>query len=405
MSKVINCAKEGYKHLFQLILKLIPEAQNIAKKLFVNENWCRTILNAAARHDDVEAFKYFRTFLEQNSSFKMLELTFWKGYINALEFEHTPLHEAVKRGNYRLAEYLINEYKQVGKTFPGLIQTCVHMSCTNPIYLVNTKAKILNLLLATKIANIGTLRQNTPSGTHIKLFLTICQLTNVVLGENDLDWFYRRVQFNFTTEDEMEDLVDWILSKNITKFLTQPFHLDQSLLTYALEQHILKPDTLTKIYSTCKFNFCIILQPAMSGRRGIRFAKLIVEQSGNINLADLKKRTLLHWAAYYRAVDVLKYLLANGAKVNLKDCEDETPLHCVFGNQVDIKSFHLIHDCVAILIEHGAVVKAKSWTKGSCLTLAVEMKEKLKIEERTIDLLETEAKKQKGSASFLKIFK
>ena len=66
------------------------------------------------------------------------------------------------------------------------------------------------------------------------------------------------------------------------------------------------------------------------------------------------KTMLQHAAAWNPDVEVLKYLLAQGAKINTKvGCGGETPLHCAAQNNSNL-------DVVRFLIEQGADINAKN---------------------------------------------
>ena len=44
-------------------------------------------------------------------------------------------------------------------------------------------------------------------------------------------------------------------------------------------------------------------------------------------LDDGNEETMLHWATHNPDIEVVKYLIAQGASVNAKDCDGATPLH------------------------------------------------------------------------------
>lgn len=59
--------------------------------------------------------------------------------------------------------------------------------------------------------------------------------------------------------------------------------------------------------------------------------KNLISQGAKVNLQDDRNRTPLHWAAYFNKNDsyhkVIEALVENGAKINLKDKLNQTPLH------------------------------------------------------------------------------
>ncbi|KAM7351663.1 myotrophin homolog isoform 2-T2 [Cochliomyia hominivorax] len=78
---------------------------------------------------------------------------------------------------------------------------------------------------------------------------------------------------------------------------------------------------------------------------------LIREKQVDIN-SELNGRYLLHYAADYGQYDVLDYLISMGAKVNVKDKHDITPLLAA------IWEGH--SKCVQLLIEKGADKEGKT---------------------------------------------
>lgn len=61
-----------------------------------------------------------------------------------------------------------------------------------------------------------------------------------------------------------------------------------------------------------------------------------LEEGGNPNATDLKRRSLLHYSASYCRVEISKVLLEYGAYANAIDCRGWTPLHlAVKSNDID----------------------------------------------------------------------
>lgn len=81
----------------------------------------------------------------------------------------------------------------------------------------------------------------------------------------------------------------------------------------------------------------------------------------NINVGDeYKDQTALHWAASWGKYNIAKALIEKGAKVNIKDYIDETPLHKVSGMGAITQEDKQAHYKTAqLLIEHGAKINAR----------------------------------------------
>ena len=70
-------------------------------------------------------------------------------------------------------------------------------------------------------------------------------------------------------------------------------------------------------------------------------AKLLIQNSANVNARDYEGKTILHWASWtYRNEEIIKLLVLNGADVNAKDSRGDTPaMGCViFGRNENIKA-------------------------------------------------------------------
>jgi len=78
----------------------------------------------------------------------------------------------------------------------------------------------------------------------------------------------------------------------------------------------------------------------------------LVAQGANVNVKNLPGETPLHVAAGRNSnVDVLRYLVAQGANVNVKNLADQTPLHLAArSNSIDVLKY---------LISQGADVNAR----------------------------------------------
>ena len=77
-----------------------------------------------------------------------------------------------------------------------------------------------------------------------------------------------------------------------------------------------------------------------------------LEQVVNVDAIHEEGMNPLHWAAFDDEVDVVKFLVSKGAKVNAKDDDGYTPLHyAIFGGSLEVVQF---------LISIGADIRAKN---------------------------------------------
>jgi len=73
-----------------------------------------------------------------------------------------------------------------------------------------------------------------------------------------------------------------------------------------------------------------------------RVKEFVEKENMNVNMSDggVFERTPLHWAADFNQVEVMKYLVSKGAKVNAKDHYGITPLlSAVYENHLEAARF------------------------------------------------------------------
>ncbi len=127
--------------------------------------------------------------------------------------------------------------------------------------------------------------------------------------------------------------------------------------------------------------------------------------SGDVNLVDESKSTLLHWAAWDRKPNLINYLLSIGANVNHKNAFGSTPLYNVFQTNNFPEHFHFVHDIVCLFLTNKADVCAKNIAGLSALDLAKANQEEMSIEEKTIVVLENAVHQSSDKDTSFKISK
>lgn len=83
-------------------------------------------------------------------------------------------------------------------------------------------------------------------------------------------------------------------------------------------------------------------------RDDVSLSKHIVEKGADINIKDHFGQTALF---YCFSVDIVEYLIHLGVETDLKDLNNETPLH--------VAAFYGAEEVVKLLIEHGASIESK----------------------------------------------
>ena len=92
----------------------------------------------------------------------------------------------------------------------------------------------------------------------------------------------------------------------------------------------------------------------------IEMVKWLIENGAEVNAKDTDHRTPLHHASNLGLFEVVQYLMENGANVNAKDNDDFTPLH-----DASFMTTNRSTEILEYLLENGAQIDAKTksgWT-------------------------------------------
>ena len=98
----------------------------------------------------------------------------------------------------------------------------------------------------------------------------------------------------------------------------------------------------------------------------VRRVRALLGNGANANAAPNEGQvSVLHSAAYDGQKEIAEVLLAKGAKVNARDKNGDTPLHCAAGGAVSTIETQGHRDVVELLLNRGAEINAKNdigWT-------------------------------------------
>jgi len=104
----------------------------------------------------------------------------------------------------------------------------------------------------------------------------------------------------------------------------------------------------------------------------LKIAALLVKRENDVNAAYDSGRTALLNSCGYGNIHIVRFLLAHGARVDIRDANDDTPLLCCFRTI----SSPQIPDIVKLLIEHGADVNHRNKQRETALSLAIMWEDK-----------------------------
>ncbi len=167
-------------------------------------------------------------------------------------------------------------------------------------------------------------------GASVVLLTAFYDMCDYVPTKKDVKFMVKSILCYCRDDAQFDKLVEWLFSKNLTHLLTHFVRANFCLHTSALVKNVMKQDTLSMVYTKLHFNVGTIFPYAVLCKRSEAFVNTIVELSGDVNLVDETKSTLLHWAAFYQKFTVIKHLLSIGANVNARNAYVSTPLYNVF---------------------------------------------------------------------------
>ncbi len=387
--KLLVLTKRGFPFLTQSIVQFYRDKSIFDHVLNMDREMCKQLLLLASSNDNVEFFKYICDSLKPFIKFNVKRFlkTFKFAYI--LIMKSSPLIEAMRKGNYKLVEYLFNYIGDDVKEINDLWLACFYDNWKDSGSVVRNKMKIfLRLKLSNQNFQVERLEFFFPTGVNVVLLTTVYDLFDYVPCEKNLHFIAMCISYCCREEAEFDNLVHWFLSKNLAHLLTHMYQANYCLLNRALFGNLMKSETLSMFHKEYYFDLGIILKSGVLCKRSETIVKAIVELSCDVNCVYFSQNTLLHWAACFRKLDLMKYILSIGADVNLKNSVGNTPLHQILQNSSSLESLHLIHDSVSLLIANKADISAKNIAGLSAFQLAKAHQDEMSIEEKTLTLLE-----------------
>lgn len=307
ISKVLISISLSFTNLFELTTELFRNTSG-TKDLYVDSQTCQTILILAARQDDEDTFNLFCKLVETSWDIKIISIRFHSNILKNMTYEHTPLHEASKRGNYNLFKYLFNIYRNKLQSMPGLVQVCISDSSGNSDDVIRNKNKILRLLSSENIKyNFKSIEGSLLDGINVTLFTNISDMIGFTMTEKDVKWLYNFVVCYFTKIEEMDVLVNWLISKDMPQFLLCIYESQKSLVTDAVRLNVLGPRSLEILYKYHKFCLGTIMYFVKNCKNRHVLLKKMVDLVVDVNLDDVNDPIILHWADHMFEVDPMKY--------------------------------------------------------------------------------------------------
>lgn len=185
--RLIACASMGYKNIMNLLIKLCNEHKEMNRLMCIESRHCQELIMLAAGKDDVDFFQNCCNIVKYVGLVEFDSIKYSKNRIGDMEFEHTPLHEAARKGNFRVAEYLIKYYDERILEMNGFPHICFVGSAEDSSFTVNNKIQILELLRRNKVApKFKILKHLAPLRIHLDMFGEIWDIMDDESDELDL---------------------------------------------------------------------------------------------------------------------------------------------------------------------------------------------------------------------------
>ncbi|CAL8129080.1 unnamed protein product [Orchesella dallaii] len=269
------------------------------------------------------------------------------------------LQVAALRGNFSVIEYLLHKqgFKSLLKTpqFKNMLHFCVLDSIKLEEENVEERKQIITLLLQlypnfidrkiefkgtfvsvpkpTKRQNFGKNPLMVPN-IHLKLIL------HLIYSGIDVNRTYNLRLENllhlcprYLTPEEYDELLRTLCATGETTIFHSRDKWQCTPLHRALI-HLEVLDSTVDVYIAAKFDFNAIsdtgntvLHFAVSTRRSCRLLESLIRAGADVNKTTYLNRTLLHLAAIAGNLDAARCLIEHGCAVDLKDDENNKPLH------------------------------------------------------------------------------
>lgn len=80
-------------------------------------------------------------------------------------------------------------------------------------------------------------------------------------------------------------------------------------------------------------------------QRALQTVRFLVENGAEVDALDMGENTALHWAAMRGHVEIVNFLLQNGANKNMKNAQDKLPIDMCQAIWSD--SYKYVKECLA----------------------------------------------------------
>lgn len=253
----------------------------------------------------------------------------------------TPLEEAFMKGNIDIIRYLVEKGAEM-----NMNKACDAIGSTQLHRAAKTGKMDIVKYLVEKGANINALdyQKNTPlhrafeKENNVEIIKYLIEKGADITGKNS---YGSPIDIAFQNEN-----ID-----NIKYLVENKYFVEKGI-----DMNINKVDEngSTKLHNAVK-----------NGKMDI--VKFLVENGANINYMDRNKETPLSIAISYRKMDIIGYLIENGADINAKNNVGNTLLHNTIMNyDIDIMKY---------LVEKGADINAKNNAGKTPIEIGIESRD------------------------------
>lgn len=256
-------------------------------------------------------------------------------YINDENYGEVPLLDAISSNNYDKVQYLINNGEDVNKTFEN------HNNITSLILAVQKSSyKMVELLLenGADINKIGGLKEGT-TPLHEAVYSDYSRKHDdlemvKILLENGADVNIRS-GYKIRNVTALQHSAWYSNDVEIMKLLIQ-YNSDVNLDSGSPLRTVIFSKTRRKDFNR------------------LEFAKLLIGNGADVNLSDIQGNTALHKAVKEREYKIVKLLILNGALVDKKNNDGQTPLlYLSYWSQIEGTDIDKRIEIFRLLLEEG----------------------------------------------------
>ncbi len=344
------CSRHNFYGLFFLLKEVLTNWKMEQEKMYFTSRNCYELLKVCIEQSTSQMFhSCIQLFTE------VLELDMEQ--IATHDQKNTLLHRAAEAANYEAVEYLLDRVPL--QLQHGVLEKCVKNSHDNDLDMLMRKENILHLLLNKyPILIQETSDILTTFGLDLRLFKVLVNFgANLTAVSDVLDLNCAMSAADYMSPTNYHALVQFLLTECKADYLFRKNEKWKRTPSAIIKSTTLLPETLELLLNIPGIDINIknehgenLLFSAAEGNK-VDNLRQLVNRGLYYKGGGRWYRSLLHVAARWGGMEMVRYLLSLKLDPNSRDCNQYTPLHYAAKyNRLGV---------VEVLVENGANVHAK----------------------------------------------